>query len=146
MPLYADASAILAWLLREPQGEDVAALLAGAANIVSSEIVMVECDRALLRLLAERRLPEPIKEELSARVAAAVMHWTQLAVTSTILLRARQPFANRPLRTLDAIHLASALEGRRAFPDLAILSLDDRMRRAARAIGFEVLPAPAQQT
>ena len=138
--LYADASAILCWLLREPRWEEVAKSLGQASTILSSELAAVECDRALLRLVHEGRITDALKEELAARFAAAAAHWTELAIAAPILLRARLPFAGTPVRTLDAIHLASALEGRGAVPDLAVLSLDDRMRRAARSLGFGVVP------
>jgi predicted nucleic acid-binding protein len=139
--LYADASAVLAWLLDEPRGADIAALLDAASVVVSSELTLVECDRALLRRSGEAAITEAYRAELSARVVAAVTEWNLLALSAPILHRARLPFAGAPLRTLDAIHLASALEGRSAVPGLAILSLDDRMRRAARSQGFDVVPA-----
>jgi predicted nucleic acid-binding protein len=138
--LYADASAVLAWLLEEQRAEEVAAILDGAGAIVCSELTLIECDRALLRLEAEDLLSEPMREQLAARLASAAAHWTLLGITAPIVLRARLPFARRPVRTLDAIHLASALEAHRALPGISVLSLDDRMRRAARAIGLDVLP------
>jgi hypothetical protein len=42
---------------------------------------------------------------------------------------------------LDAIHLASLLAGRSAVRGLALLSLDDRVRQAARGLGVDVVPA-----
>ncbi|MBI3795873.1 MAG: hypothetical protein HY268_02755 [Deltaproteobacteria bacterium] len=45
-----------------------------------------------------------------------------------------------PVRTLDAIHLASALFLRESFPDLLILSTDERVRHNALPLGFDVLP------
>ena len=42
-------------------------------------------------------------------------------------LRAGQAFPVEPVRTLDALHLASALEFLVLFPDLKVLSLDDRV-------------------
>jgi predicted nucleic acid-binding protein len=139
--LYADASAVLAWLLDEPRGEGIAAILDAASAVVSSEHTVVECDRSLLRKCGEGAITEALRAQLSARVAAAAIEWNLLALSGPILLRARLPFAGLPIRALDAIHLASALEGRSAVPGLAILSLDDRMRRAARSLGFGVVPA-----
>ena len=138
--LYADASAVLAWLLDEPRGEEIAAILEAASAVVSSELTLVECDRALLRRSAEATVTEADRAKLSARVAAAATEWNLLALSAPILFRARLPFAGAPVRTLDAIHLASALEGRSAVPGLVILSLDDRMRSAARSLGFGVVP------
>ena len=42
--------------------------------------------------------------------------------------------------TLDAIHLASALVARSAIAGLDILSLDERIRKAASLLGVRVLP------
>lgn len=57
-----------------------------------------------------------------------------------IVERSRRPFPVEPIRTLDAIHLASALVLRVAFPDLVVLSLDRRLRASAQELGFEILP------
>jgi predicted nucleic acid-binding protein len=54
--------------------------------------------------------------------------------------RARLPFPHEPIRTSDALHIASALFGRGAIPDLALLTLDERIRTAARELGFKILP------
>ena len=37
--------------------------------------------------------------------------------------------------------LASALAARSAIPGVALLSLDDRMRRCGRQLGFDIFPA-----
>jgi hypothetical protein len=58
-----------------------------------------------------------------------------------VLEAAKRPFPNEPVRTLDAIHLASALLARSAISGLALLSLDLRVRAAAAALGFKVLPS-----
>jgi hypothetical protein len=42
---------------------------------------------------------------------------------------------------LDAIHLASSLLASESVGFLVWLSVDDRIRRSARALGFEVAPA-----
>jgi predicted nucleic acid-binding protein len=131
----------VAWLLGEERAADVIASLGGANLVMCSHLTLVECDRALLRLLADGRLDDGEHAELGALVASASTDWRRLAITERILERARLPFAGGPVRTLDAIHLASALEGRSAVPGLAVLSLDDRMRRAARSLGFALAPA-----
>ena len=70
----------------------------------------------------------------------AAAHWHVLRISPEIVDRARQPFPGEPIRTLDAIHLASALVARGALPGLALLSLDDRIRRAAGQLGLRVRP------
>jgi prevent-host-death family protein len=58
-----------------------------------------------------------------------------------IVYRARQPFPGDPIRTRDAIHLASLLVARSAVVGLRLLSLDARVRQAARRSGIAVEPA-----
>jgi hypothetical protein len=71
---------------------------------------------------------------------AAAAHWHLWRVTSEILDRARRPFPAEPIRTLDAIHLASALAVRSAIRDIEFLSLDDRIRRSGEQLGFRLQP------
>jgi hypothetical protein len=44
------------------------------------------------------------------------------------------------MRTLDAIHLASVLAARAAVVGLRLLSLDDRVRRAGKKLGLDLVP------
>jgi hypothetical protein len=66
--------------------------------------------------------------------------WGVLELSAELLQGARRSFPFEPVRTLDAIHLASALEARGEIPDLRVLSLDQRVRRNAEALGFAVVP------
>jgi uncharacterized protein len=138
--LYVDSSGIVAWLLGEERAPAAVEALREARLVLSSRLTLVECDRVLIRCAAEGRLDEAAQAELSAQAASAAAHWMQLAITESILSRARMPFQGGPVRTLDAIHLASALESRAAVASLTVLTLDDRMRRAARALGLDVVP------
>lgn len=68
-------------------------------------------------------------------------HWTLLSIGHAVIDRARRPFPAEPVRTLDALHLASALNAAEALDDLTVLSLDRRVRSSASALGLSVLPA-----
>jgi hypothetical protein len=63
-----------------------------------------------------------------------------LRIDGEVVRRARQPFGAESVRTLDAIHLSSTLVARAAVSGLDMLTLDARLRRAARALGLRVLP------
>ena len=54
------------------------------------------------------------------------------------MARAAEPFPTL-VRTLDAIHLASALLAREQIPDLRFATHDDELGLAARAVGFDLL-------
>jgi hypothetical protein len=59
---------------------------------------------------------------------------------ASVLSRARQSFPVGPVRTLDALHLASALAWDQAIGRLTVVSCDDRVRANALALGFDVVP------
>jgi predicted nucleic acid-binding protein len=139
MILYAESSAVLAWLLGQGEGETVRQLLATAEGVVSSELTLLECDRVLHRAVAAG-LPEAEAADHRRRLSAANAHWTLLTLGPEIVERARRPFPTEPIRSLDALHLASALVARSALAELAVLSLDERIRTNARELGFETLP------
>ena len=59
---------------------------------------------------------------------------------SYLLAAVGQAFPMEPVRTLDAIHLVTALDLRATLSDLPVVSLDHRVRDNAKAFGFVVLP------
>jgi hypothetical protein len=139
--LYAESSAVLAWLLDEPTAPAVRRLLAEADIIVASDLTLIECNRVLLRAVALKELTEAEAVDLQAHLIEAAAHWHVLRIAGEIVDRSRQPFPGDPIRTLDAIHLASLLVGRTAVVGLRVLSLDDRVRQAATRLGVAVEPA-----
>jgi predicted nucleic acid-binding protein len=138
--LYAESSAVLGWLLDEHSAADVRRLLSAAEIIVASDLTLIECDRVVLRAAALGELTEAEAADRRARLTAAASHWQILRVAPEIVERARQPFPGEPIRTLDAIHLASALVARTAIAGLALLSLDDRVRKAGKKLGLDIIP------
>lgn len=141
MNLYAESSAVLAWLFGEPAGSRVREILATAETVIASDLTLIECDRVLIRAVTVGHVAEADAAERRAHLSASAARWHVLRIGPEIVDRARQPFPAEPLRTLDAIHLASALAARSAIPGLEILSLDDRIRNSARRLGFRLQPA-----
>jgi predicted nucleic acid-binding protein len=139
--LYAESSGVLAWLLDEAPSGTVRQLLAAADAVVASDLTLIECDRVLLRAAAVGELSEADSADRRAYLTAAAAHWHILRIGPDIVERARQPFPGDPIRTLDAIHLASALVARSTIPGLELLSLDDRIRKTARRLGLRLRPA-----
>ena len=140
MNLYAESSAILAWLLDENFAQEVRNSLAAAEAIVASDLTLIECDRVLIRAVTLGELTEVEAADRRAHLVAAASHWHILRLAPEIVDRARQPFLGEPIRSLDAIHLASVLTARTAIAGLKLLSLDDRVRKAAKKLGLELLP------
>jgi predicted nucleic acid-binding protein len=138
--LYAESSAVLAWLLGEALGSDVRAILSASERVIASDLTLIESDRVLLRAVVLGELTEAEAADRRGRLMTAASHWHVLRIGPEIVERARQPFPGEPVRTLDAIHLASALVARATLPGLALLSLDERIRRAAAPLGLQVRP------
>jgi predicted nucleic acid-binding protein len=135
---YLDSSVVLRIVLGAPEP------LVGWEEIehaISSRLLDVECQRTLERMrLAEKKPAEVIaghKKSVEAFMSAVDL----FDVTNGILQRAGERFV-APLKTLDAIHLATALafrEERRQ--EVAFATHDEKLARAAEAAGFKVLGA-----
>jgi uncharacterized protein with PIN domain len=138
--LYAESSAVLAWLLDEEPAASVRELLAAQQIVVASDLTLIECDRALHKAVALGELTEAEAADRRAHLAAAAAHWTVLRIAPEVVERARQAFPGPPVRTVEAIHLASLLIARSAISGLALLSLDIRVRSAATDLGIQLQP------
>jgi len=106
---------------------------------VTSEITRVECLRTVDRL----RFEGVDEHEVARRKEAAQSFLGAMEVVPlhrAVLERASLPFTVR-LRTLDALHVASALAARRRHPALRFASHDGDQRAAAKAEGMPVLGA-----
>jgi uncharacterized protein len=96
----------------------------GVAAIVTSEITLVEIGRVLRRHDVARDSTEQISEALAG---------TELLALSGAVIHLAAALPTRFLRSLDAIHLASALLVRSAL----VLTLDRRLADACREFGLE---------
>jgi predicted nucleic acid-binding protein len=125
--IYVDSSIALAHLLVEDHRPPPAFW---AESLVASRLLEYEvwCRLHAHALAASHGAGA---RELLARVS-------MVELSPLVLARALEPFPV-PLRTLDALHLASIefLRGCRLRPRLA--SYDERMQRAARAMGIDLL-------
>jgi predicted nucleic acid-binding protein len=138
--LYAESSAVLAWLLGEDAGGDVRDALSSAKTVIASDLTLIECDRVLIRASTLGDITEAQAADRRAHLNAAAVGWHVMRVGEEVVDRARRPFPGEPIRTLDAVHLASAMVARQAIAGLELLSLDDRIRAAARQLGMRVRP------
>jgi predicted nucleic acid-binding protein len=114
--------------------------MAKADLVIASDLTLLECDRVLIRAVALDEIEEATAADRRAHLNAAAAHWHILRLSTAIVDRARRPFPAEPIRTLDAIHLASALMARSSVAGVELLSLDDRVRRAGEQLGFRLQP------
>ena len=121
---YLDASAIVKLVVAEPETAALERDLADRTALLSSRLSATEVLRAARRG-AHRRVLQQAEDVLDSLVF--------LEITPAILRRAAS-FEQAELRTLDAIHLATALS--LDVADLDFLAYDERLARVARAHGL----------
>jgi hypothetical protein len=138
--LYAESSAVLSWLLEEAPGGEVGRALSGAGQVLTSDLTLIECHRALVRGVAVGAIPGESAAAKRDALERIVAHWARLQIAGEITTRASLAFPVEPVRALDAIHLASALAAAARIPGLSMLSLDGRVRENAAALGLPLLP------
>ncbi len=138
--LYAESSAVLRWLLGASGGDRVRGALAAAATVVTSALTSAEVGRTLQRLVATEQIDGDAGERVWARYSVASQHWHIYRIDDDVLARAAQTFPREPVRTLDAIHLATALRHALDVDAATMLSLDSQVRANARALGLGIAP------
>jgi predicted nucleic acid-binding protein len=138
---YIDTSVLLRVVLGEPnrlrewRSIDLA---------VSSELIRVEALRTMDRARIRLRLQDETLAEQRAAALSLLDSFHLARVESAVLERASEPFPTL-LRTLDAIHLATALLLRPEYQDLVFATHDAELATAARAVGFRVVGASASK-
>ena len=140
MTIYAESSAVLAWLFGEPAGMAAQQVLASANVVYASDLTVIECERALIRAEAWQRLERAGARRRLRQLRMTMTQWSLLRMDAGVVERARQPFPGEPIRTLDAIHLATCLAVVGYVPEVILVSLDGRIRTAGRALHLPVLP------
>jgi predicted nucleic acid-binding protein len=137
--LYVETSALLRGLL-EGDSRSLQELRKGSNEAVTSALTLVEAERAVLRGARERRIDAAQQREARRRLREFSERSNVIAMEQAVLDRAAQAFAVEPVRTLDALHLASALYWEQTVGAISILSCDIRIRQNADAYGLPVLP------
>lgn len=139
--LYVESSAVLRWLLGATDAGQIEHELASAEALVTSALTSAEVGRTLQRLNATGHIDADAGSRAWTAYTAASAHWRIYAVTDAVLHRVRQPFPREPVRTLDAVHLATAVFYGLDVAPPVVLSTDTAVRANAEALGFAVAPS-----
>jgi uncharacterized protein with PIN domain len=142
LTVYAESSAVLAWLLDQEGGKEAEAILRDARHVAASDLTFFECDRALRRGRDAGMLTAAQMRRAMDFLEASALRWQVLPLSAEVLAVARRDYPAEPVRSLDALHLGSVLYLRDTLRDLALLTLDARVASNARLLGVPVLPAP----
>lgn len=139
--MFWDASAVVPLLVQEPRSRDMRALAAADPDRALWWGTVVECNSALCRLEREGGMTAPRRRAASALLARLADASVEVQPLDALRARSLRLLAVHPLRAADALQLAAALAWCRERPDgRAFVCLDGRLREAAAAEGFEVLP------
>jgi len=123
---YLDSSAIVKLAVREPESLALRRYLRRRRPLVSSALARTEVLRALL----------PVGDEAVAR-GRNVLQRLDLVRVNDRILNAAGVLLPPELRSLDAIHLATARE---LGDELgALVTYDDRMVAAAKRLGYRIV-------
>ncbi len=107
-------------------------------ELVTSALTLAEAGRAIIRARVTDRLTSA--EELAAVRALRTFERRCfiLDVDRDVIARVRRSFPIEPVRTLDAVHLATAELLGEPPPLVTIVTRDTRVRDNARALGYAV--------
>lgn len=139
--LYADTSALARLYLRDEPDSDqlIQLLLASSESVITSELAQTELARAVKSAERAGRISDadPVLERIDAHLG------TRIALVElrprTILPWARDLVLHHRLNTLDAIHLAVAIEESAALGEpIVFVTRDGEQAIAARDLGLEV--------
>jgi hypothetical protein len=133
---YVDSSAYLAVLLGEQGHEALVAELDGAA-LLSSALLVLEAERNLIRFARERRISPADLDTLLRRLAEDVDVFQLRDLSPALGLTREMPMITTP-RSLDLLHLRTALAFHREAPIDRFVSLDAHQTGAARELGLPV--------
>ena len=131
MRCYIESSILAAALLeRDP---DAIQSLRDCTDPVTSALTLAEVRRAILRARISGRLSAAAERAILHELATFENGCAIVAVSAEVLKRAATPFPIEPIRTLDAIHLATA---EMLGSEVVILSRDQRVRANAKMLGY----------
>ena len=105
---------------------------------VTSALTLAEAARAILRARASGRLSEANERAATRGLQVFARRCDIVSVTDDVLARVGRPFPVEPIRTLDAVHLATAEVLAEPPALVTIVTRDTRVRDNARALGYAV--------
>jgi predicted nucleic acid-binding protein len=137
--IYADTSLLLPLYVPEVNSDKASSAVRGAEELLISDLTVAEFLVGLARKVKLGTLSQPsatqVREAFEQHMAEGYLRrvaWASRHSEAAGQLAAQSPVT---LRSLDAIHLAVAVEH-----EATIATLDGRLSDAARAAGIKVLP------
>ena len=131
-----ESSALVAALLEHD--EQVMQQASSGSRLVTSALTVAETARAIVRARVAGRLSASQEQAAIRALRTFARRCFVLDVDAQVLTRVGRPFPVEPIRTLDAMHLATAELVDESPQLVTIVTRDARVRENALAMGFAV--------
>lgn len=137
-PVYLDASAVVKLFVPEPESDELNEALIGREDVLLSDLALTEMASALGRRAREGLLKPAESRRLHREAARLAASCRRPELTPNVHRRAERLLlaSVNPLRALDALHVALALDADAA----TLVSYDPRLRAAAVTQGLFAAP------
>lgn len=132
--LYLDTSAVLRAILEVGTSASIESRIRSTKVLLTSRLSIVEASRAIHRL---RKLGQVSETKLADAEREIESLWARCdlwELTPVVCEMARRIAPDKPLRTLDTLHLATFMIARQRISDLELVTADDRMQAAADGV------------
>lgn len=136
---YYDTSALVKQYLQEAGSKLVLELLKSGEKVYTASLTYAETHAAFSRRTREGRLTRETTKRLALRFDKDWESYDIVLLSENVFRLARQMLYRHPLRSADAIHLASALLLARTSPrsSWSFVCADGRLCDAAKSEGFQ---------
>lgn len=139
-PVYVDASALVKLFVPEDGSDALNAALSGSVEVVLSDLALTEMASAVGRRRREGALDAAETRRLQRDAGKLAGACQKVELTPPVHRHAERLLLSaalsEPLRTLDALHVALALQAQAA----TFVTYDARLRRVAESQGLAVVP------
>ncbi len=138
--IYLDTSWLVKLYADEPDSRSIRSITDSDPDVAVSDLAYVEFHAAVGRRRRERRITARAASGLLSRFDRDWARRVRVPVSREVMRGAAVVLAAHPLRTLDAVQLASALLVAEGAPDVPRFgAADERLLAAAVACGLPVL-------
>jgi predicted nucleic acid-binding protein len=132
--LYLDTSAVLRAVLEGGTSPEVEAQIARAPALVTSRLSLVEASRAIHHLRQMGQVRDSALADVTREISALWARCELWELTPAVCESARHVAPGKPLRALDALHLATFVLAQESIAELELLTVDARLHDAAQTV------------
>ena len=139
-PIYLDSSAFVKLFVKEDSSGVLNLALSAAAEVILADLTFTELASALSRRTREGHFTVAVSHAIYLKAEKLGTSYRRVELTPPIHRRAERLLltsTKTPLRALDALHIATALDADAA----TMVSFDERLREAAKLQGLFVAPS-----